>query len=65
MVVYALTLTIGISSGSSYFMGIYDTEEKAKEIRDKHSKKTALSLSHYAITPIKVNKEFDEIFQEW
>ena len=65
MIVYALTLIIGISSGSSYFMGIYDTEEKAKEIRDRHSKKTALSLSHYAIIPVEVNKEFDEIFQEW
>lgn len=65
MIVYALIFTVGISSGSSTFMGIYDNEEKAAEIRDKHSKKFGYTLYHYTITPIKINEELDKVFQEW
>ena len=49
MKLYVLTLEIGISSGYKYFLGIYDTEEKAIEAQEKHILKRGWTRDEYSI----------------
>lgn len=65
MKVFALTLTIGISSGYKELIGIYDTPEKAEEQKEKHMKKNGHAKHHYKIEEIEINKTINNVFIEW
>lgn len=65
MKVFALTFTVGISSGSKTFLGIFSTEEKAEERAEKHAKKFAYSKDHYNIEKVEIDKEEEIVFCEW
>ncbi len=65
MKVYALIFTIGLSSGHKELIGIYDTTERAEEIKEKHMKKNGHAKHHYKIEEIEINKTYNTIFNEW
>lgn len=65
MNVYALTFSIGISSGSETFLGLFSDEERAIQAKEKHMKKYGYAKHHYYITPIVINHDMNTIFKEW
>ena len=65
MKVYALIFTIGLSSGHTELIGMYDTKERAEEIKGKHMKENAYSERHYRIKEIEINKTINEVYHEW
>ena len=65
MKVNALIFTIGLSSGYKELIGIYDTTERAEEIKEKHIKKNGHAKHHYKIKEIEINKTINNVFMEW
>ena len=65
MKVYVLIFTIGLSSGYKELIGIYDTTERAEEIKEKHMKKNGHANHHYKIEAIEINKTINNVFMEW
>ena len=65
MKVFALIYTVGISSGSETLIGLFSTEEKAKEKMEKHMRKTWVSIRHYEIEEIEIDKEVNITIAEW
>lgn len=65
MKIYALIFEIGISSGHTELIGLFDNMEKAKEIKRKHIKTHTYSTDHYSIMEIELNKEINYIITEW
>lgn len=65
MKLFALTFTVGISSGSETFFGLFSTKEKAEEKAEKHAEKWGYSKDHYKIEEIEVDKEVNIIIAEW
>lgn len=65
MILYVLTLEIGISSGCNHFLGIYDSVEKAEEMREKHLRKYGCVRDHYIVSEVGLNEEVDIVFAEW
>lgn len=65
MKVFALTFTIGISSGSKTFLGLFSTKEKAEEKVEKHAKKYGYTKHHYGIEEFEIDKEINITIAEW
>ena len=65
MKVFALIYTIGISSGSETLIGLFSTEEKAEEKREKHMRKSGDSIRHYEIEEIEIDKEVNITLADW
>lgn len=65
MALYVLTFEIGISSGSKYFLGIYDTEEKAVQAQENHILKYGWMREYYIISEVELNDEVNILFAEW
>ena len=65
MKVFALTFTIGISSGSETLFGLFSTKEKAEEKVEIHAKKYGHAKHHYKITEIEIDKEVDITIAQW
>ena len=65
MVLYVLTFEIGFSTGCKYFLGIYDTEEKADQARENHILKHGWMRDHYIISEVELNEEINMLFAEW
>lgn len=65
MKVFALTFTIGISSGSETLLGLFSTKEKAEEKAEKHAKKYGHAKHHYEIEEIEIDKEINITIAEW
>ena len=65
MKLYVLTFEIGISSGCKQFLGIYDAEEKAEKMKEKHYLKHGYFKDYYNINEIELNQEVDITFAEW
>ena len=65
MKVFALTLTVGIASGSETLLGLFSTAEKAEVTKQKHSKAHGYAEHHYDITDLELDKELDITIAEW
>lgn len=65
MKVFALTFTIGISSGSETLFGLFSTKEKAEEKAERHMKKYGHAKHHYKIEEIEIDKEVNITIAEW
>ena len=65
MKVYALTLSVGIATGSETLLGIFSTAEKAEAIKQIHSKAHGYAEYHYDITDLELDKELDITLAEW
>lgn len=65
MTVYAVTYTIGLSSGYSELVGVYSTEDVAKEMKQADMKRNCRNEWHYSINPIQVDKTVNKVYQEW
>ena len=65
MKVFALTLTVGISSGSETLLGLFGTAEKAEATKQEHSKAHGYGEYHYDITDLELDKEVDITLAEW
>ena len=65
MKVFALTLTVGIASGSATLLGLFSTVEKAEATKQKHSKAHGYGEYHYDITDLELDKELDITIAEW
>lgn len=62
---FALTFTMGISSGYSKLIGLYTTKEKAEKEKERDMKKTANSEWNYSITEIAIDKPVNITYNEW
>lgn len=65
MKVFALTFTIGISSGSETLLGLFSTVENAVAVKNKHSKKHGYAERHYEISMLELDKEVNITLAEW
>lgn len=65
MKVYALIFEIGISSGHTELIGLFDDTEKAEESKRKHMKKFAHMEHHDSIKEVELNKEINYTMAEW
>ena len=65
MKVFALTLTVGIASGSETLLGLFSTAEKAETIKQEHSKANGYGEYHYDITDLELDKEVNITLAEW
>lgn len=65
MTVYALTLSVGIATGSETLLGLFSTAEKAEAIKQKHSKAHGYGEYHYDITDLALDEELDITLAEW
>lgn len=65
LIVYALTCTVGISSGYKKLIGVYSTLGVAEKAKQTDAKQNALSEWHYSIQPITVDKTVNETYVEW
>lgn len=65
MKVYALIFEIGISSGHTELIGLFDDTEKAEKSKRKHMKKFAHMEHHYSIKEVELNKEINYTMAEW
>lgn len=65
MKVFALTFTIGISSGYEELFGLFSTKEKAEEKAERHAKKYGHAKHHYKIEEIEIDKEVNITIFEW
>ena len=65
MTVYALTLSVGIATGSETLLGLFSTTEKAEAIKQIHSKAYGHAEYHYDITDLELDKELDITLAEW
>lgn len=65
MNLYVLTFEIGISSGVKYFLGLYDTEDKALQARENHMQKHGYMRDYYIISEVELNREENILFAEW
>lgn len=67
MNVYILTFEIGISSGYTQLLGIYETKEKekAEEVIEKHMSTHFSSRRDYFINELELNKEVNITIREW
>lgn len=65
MKVFALIFTVGLTSGHTELIGIYDSKERAEEIKRKHIKENAHAEHHYKIKEIEINKTINEVYREW
>ena len=65
MKVFALTLTVGISSGSETLLGLFSTVENAAAVKNKHSKEHGYAEHHYEISRLELDKEVNITLAEW
>lgn len=65
MKVFALTFTIGISTGHEKLFGLFSTKEKAEEKAERHAKKYGHAKHHYKIEEIEIDKEVNITINEW
>lgn len=65
MKVFALTFTVGISSGRETFFGLFSTKEKAEEKAERHAKKYGYGKHDYKIEEIEIDKEVNIVIAEW
>lgn len=65
MKVFALTLTVGIASGSETLLGLFSTAEKAETAKQEHSNAHGYGEYHYDITDLELDKELDITIAEW
>ena len=65
MKVFALTFTVGISSGSETLLGLFSTVENAVVVKNKHSKEHSYDEHHYEISRLELDKEVNITLAEW
>lgn len=65
MKVYALTLSVGIATGSETLLGLFSTVEKAVAVKNKHSKEHGYAEHHYEISRLELDKEVNITLAEW
>ena len=65
MKVFALTITVGIASGSETLLGLFSTIENAVAIKNKHSKEYGYTDYHYEISELELDKEVNITLAEW
>ena len=65
MKVYALTLSVGIVTGSETLLGLFSTAEKAETAKQEHSKAYGHAEYHYDITDLELDEELDITLAEW
>lgn len=61
--VYVVIKSVGCSTGSETFVGIYSTFEKAEEAKQEHYSKNF--CGDYKIHCIELDKMIDEVYVEW
>lgn len=66
MTVYALVYTIGLYSGYKELIGVYSSKDKAESMKKLDMKQHGIRNElGYSITPIKIDKTVNEVYQEW
>ena len=65
MKVFALTLTVGIASGSETLLGLFSTVENAVAIKNKHSKEHGYAEHYYKISRLELDREVNITLAEW
>ncbi len=61
--VYVVIKSVGYSTGTKIFVGVYSTFEKAEEAKQEHYSKNF--CGDYKIHCIELDKMVDEIYMEW